>query len=368
MKKSVHFTTVHPLKDVRIYYKQCVSLAAKGWEVTLLAPGTESGMESGVQLVPLNRPRNRIARMTVTSASVLRKLLAIRADVYHFHDPELIPVGLVLRLLGRTVVYDVHEDVPAAILNRHWIPGPLRRAVSWAADCAEKAGGMLFNGIIGATPHIASRFPRAKTALVQNYPILSPPQDSQAPREVDEQPDRVAFVGWISLERGIAQVLDALVIANRKRPVRLTLAGNYHGNIAAQLESSAGWQYVDFLGWRSRDEVAELLAAAKAGIVTFLPIPNHVESQPNKLFEYMSAGLPVIASDFPRWREFVGDRGRLVDPEDPESIAEAILYFIENAHEAKLAGERGRHAVGERYNWASESEQLIEFYDRLLAA
>ncbi|MEX1027269.1 MAG: glycosyltransferase family 4 protein [Candidatus Paceibacterota bacterium] len=370
--KVIHFSTVHSPSDVRIFRKQCVTLVNAGWDVTLVTAASQSDAneacdQSGVQLVILPPSGGRISRMTVTMLRMLWFLIWHRADIYHFHDPELLLIGFILRALGRRVIYDVHEDVPAAILNRHWVPPKLRIPIAGVANRMETLGGRWLSGVIGATPHIASRFPPQKTAVVQNYPVIQL-DDEQARFSADNGVERVVFVGWISLERGIGQVVKALELVNQKRPVRLALAGNYHSNIAQVLEQSPGWQYVDFLGWQTRPQVAKLLASSRAGVVTFLPIPNHVESQPNKLFEYMSAGLPVIASDFPLWREFVGDRGQLVDPENPQAIADAMLYYLEHPDEARQAGERGRQAVQERFNWQAESRELIAIYDRVMAA
>jgi glycosyltransferase involved in cell wall biosynthesis len=97
-------------------------------------------------------------------------------------------------------------------------------------------------------------------------------------------------------------------------------------------------------------------------------MPNHIDAQPNKMFEYMSAGLPLIASDFPLWREIVegNDCGVCVDPADPAAIAEAIDRLVENPDLARRMGENGQRAVHERYNWAIEEKKLLALYDTVL--
>jgi glycosyltransferase involved in cell wall biosynthesis len=114
--------------------------------------------------------------------------------------------------------------------------------------------------------------------------------------------------------------------------------------------------------------VAKILENSLAGIVTFLPSPNHLEAQPNKMFEYMSAGIPVIASDFPLWREIISgnDCGLLVNPLKPLEIAGAIDYLVNNPAEAKRMGRNGRLAVIEKYNWPMEEKKLLRFYDSIL--
>ncbi|MBD3768073.1 MAG: glycosyltransferase, partial [Gammaproteobacteria bacterium] len=100
------------------------------------------------------------------------------------------------------------------------------------------------------------------------------------------------------------------------------------------------------------------------GLVTFLPAPNHIDAQPNKMFEYMSAGLPIITSIFPLWREIVeGNQcGLCVDPLDPQAIGEAIQYLIDNPVEAEQMGKNGRQAVEQKYNWTIEEQKLLDLY------
>ena len=151
--------------------------------------------------------------------------------------------------------------------------------------------------------------------------------------------------------------------------VRLQLAGEFDSQQhKQQLTSLPGWQSVDYHGWASRPQVAELLGNVRAGLVLFHPLPNHLDAQPNKMFEYMAAGLPVIASDFPLWREIVEGAGcgLLVDPQDPAAIAAAISWVASHPDEAEAMGRRGRQAVEEKYNWEQESAKLIQLYERLL--
>ena len=130
-----------------------------------------------------------------------------------------------------------------------------------------------------------------------------------------------------------------------------------------------GWQNVNEYGFLDRLGVRNILARSAAGVVTFYPLPNHVDAQPNKMFEYMSAGIPVIASHFPLWREIIEDNqcGLLVDPLNPEAIANAIDYLINNPQEARSMGQNGRRAVEEKYNWTIEQQKLLEFYQRILS-
>jgi glycosyltransferase involved in cell wall biosynthesis len=109
------------------------------------------------------------------------------------------------------------------------------------------------------------------------------------------------------------------------------------------------------------------MARAVAGVVTLHPVRNYVDCQPVKMFEYMAAGIPVIASRFPFWLDIVegNDCGVCVDPFDPAAIAAAIDHFVTHPELAMRMGENGRRAVLEKYNWQPESRKLIDFYEHL---
>ena len=127
-------------------------------------------------------------------------------------------------------------------------------------------------------------------------------------------------------------------------------------------------KHIKFYNWVDRNEMLEILNQSMVGIVTYLPFPNHINAQPNKLFEYMSAGIPVIASDFPLWRQIIENEkcGLLVDPRNPQQIAEALDWIFDNPKEAKIMGDNGKKAVKDKYNWDLESSKLLGSYLSLL--
>lgn len=371
-ERFVHFTTVHPREDTRIRVKEIVCLAEKFGEPVALfvqdGEGDDFDPVRGLRVVDTGRSTGgRVGRMTRGAWLMFMSVRDSRPRLAHFHDPELIPVGLLLKVLGIKVIYDVHEDVPRQILGKYWIWPWLRVPAAWAAGGVERLAGVFFDGIVVATPVIGGRFPRRKTVVVQNFPILSELVTAD-PIPYKQRPTHFAYVGVLTSARGVEEMSRAVDRICRV-DVRLQLAGGFRPEVLLdEMSVVPGWSFVDFLGWTSRPNVAALLGRVRAGLVVFHPSPNHLDAQPNKMFEYMAASLPVIASDFPLWREIVDGAGcgLLVDPLDPEAIAEAMRWILDNPEKAQEMGRRGRDAVETQYNWEPEATKLRDLYGRLL--
>jgi glycosyltransferase involved in cell wall biosynthesis len=286
--------------------------------------------------------------------------------VQRFHDPELIPAGLLLRILGKQVIYDVHEDVPRNLLLRSWIPGRLRRPVALAAAAMEWVAGRTLSGFLAATPTIAARFPKARTALVQNFASKSELTIDNKARRRDAR--AVAYVGSVSAVRCAIEVVEAIARVKRFPDVHLIMAGEFtSSSLVEVLTASPGWLRIDYRGYEDRAGVRQLLAESRVGLALYHPAQSYIESQPVKLFEYMAAGIPVIAADFPKFREVVeGYRcGLCVPPRDLVAIAFAIEWIFEHPAESEKMGQRGREAVVKSLNWESEEQELIRFYERI---
>lgn len=366
--RIVHFSTVHPSFDSRIFHKEVKTILKAGYETIVVAQHKGQTIVDGIRIIGLPKPKYRVTRICMLTWQAFLKALAQKPDIYHFHDPELLPIGLLLRALGKKVIYDVHEDVPRQILSKYWIPPILRGLVAKAAALMEWVAGIFLNGIVAATPAIAKRFPAHKTVVVQNFPILSEFSFIQK-LPYHDRPMQIAYVGGITAIRGAIEMIRAMEYLPENLGARLVLAGTFvPSELEATVRELPGWRYVDFLGWQDRQSVGALLGQSRMGIVVFHPEPNHLEAQPNKLFEYMAAGIPVVASNFPLWQKIVEEEqcGLTVDPLNPEAIAEAIQWLLEHPEEAEKMGERGRRAVLEKYNWDQEAKKLLSLYRRLV--
>lgn len=364
--RIAHLTSVHSRDDTRILLKQCRSLAANGHDVYLVvADGLGAARQEGVRIVDAGKPRSRMNRMLGATRRVFRNAVQIDADIYHFHDPELLPVGLALKLRGNQVIYDAHEDVPRDILSKTYLHSSLRRPLAGVAGLVERFIGSRLDHVVAATPAIRDRFKRMgiSSTAINNFPILgeldSTPSWSDRSREV-------CYVGGIFASRGAREMVAAMALS--RSGARLSLAGNFvEREVRAEVATMPGWTKVDELGHLGRLEVKAVLGRSMAGLVTLHPTLAYLDSLPVKMFEYMSAGLPVIASNFPLWREIVegNECGLCVDPLDPAAIAAAIDRLIDDPDLACRMGANGRRAVLETYNWGAEEGKLLALYDEV---
>lgn len=368
--RVTQLTSVHSPFDVRIFHKECRSLARLGFEVTLIVPTTQGGVVEGVRIRGVPCPKRRLARMAITVWQVYRAALQCQADIYHFHDPELIPAGLLLRAQGKRVIYDVHEDLGRDIQSKYYVPVIFRGPLAWVTDRLENAACHYFTGLLTATQGIAQRFQRLnrRTLVLNNFPLLQELAPARHSPWAERAPS-VAYAGGITPDRGIKEIVRAMHLLPETLPATLELAGAFDPeSLRNEAVSLPGWERVNALGLLDRAGVARLLGSTRAGLVLFHPEPNNVSAQPNKLFEYMSAGIPVIASDFPLWRKIVAGSGSglLVNPLNPPEIAGAIEYLLTHPTEAEQMGRRGREAVEKNYNWECEERKLLQFYGGLL--
>jgi glycosyltransferase involved in cell wall biosynthesis len=363
--KVCHFTSAHMADDVRIFHKECTSLAEAGFQVYLVAANAEEKTINGVTIVSANVPKaGRFSRMLKTSRAVYKKALSLNADIYHFHDPELLPYGLKLKRKGKKVIYDAHEDLPRQISGKPWIPRVFRGIIAWMVEVYENYVNRRLSFVVAATPTIRERFVKvnANCTDVCNYPLL---------HEIAEMPawsqrsQEVCYIGGITVIRGVGEVVDAL---EGLPGVSLNLAGAYSPlSFKDELMRSPGWQQVNEFGFVDRKAIAAILNRSKVGVVTLYPQSNYLESLPIKMFEYMLAGIPVVASNFPLWQQIVAENncGVCVDPKDVSAISAAINDLLANDDASRIMGENGRKAVLEKFNWSEQATKMIAIYDKL---
>ena len=365
MEKIVQLSSVHISSDTRIFHKICKSLVNNGYEVDLIIQHTKDEIVNGLNIKSLPIAKKKSDRFFIIIPKIIKILFTYkRGTIIHFHDSELIPIGIILKIIGYKVIYDVHEDVPKTIFEKEWIFKPLRRLIALIAALFEVIGTIFFDATIVVTESIGKRFLKP-TILIQNYPILN-----QRLTKYISQKKRhnLFYVGSISEVRGIKEMLEAACLVNQEIPIQFKIAGFFASKtIENKIISSKLWKKIDFVGHIDRLELQEIAESSFIGLVIFHPIPNHIEAQPNKLFEYMQYGLPIVGSRFSLWEEIVekNNCGILVDPLNTKEIAEAIKWLYNHPEEAKKMGENGRKAVIEKYNWHTEEKKLIKLYEAI---
>jgi glycosyltransferase involved in cell wall biosynthesis len=374
--RIAHVTISHDPTDVRIVHKECASLAQAGHEVHCLFCGPPPASANGLHFHSLPE----VGRATAYFWQVWRKLPAIyrrardvRAAVYHLPDPALIPLALMLKLRGARVVYDAHEDRPRQALTKYRALG--RPLVGIASSLLwrmlEAAGKLFIDRFVAVTPQIAERFPAGRTTVVRNYPRLEEFAGARrAQPPYAGRPNHVVYTGAVRRYKGVDVTVEAMALLPEELDARLLLIGDFrraHRGFLAELEQLPGWARVDALGPRPRPEMVEILAGARIGVSLYAPRPEHVHAMGNKAFEYMAVGLPVVASDFPVWREVLRERGAglTVDPTDPVQVAGAIRHLLEHPARAEAMGAAGAEAVASTFNWSGEAERLVRLYEEL---
>lgn len=365
MTKVVHFTTVHPRLDTRILRKQCVSLREAGKEVHLVvADGLGQSDFKGVTIHDVGSVKGRVKRMLILPLRAFSKVRSLKPDVVQFHDPELLAVGLLLKWMGHTVVYDSHEDLPRAIMSKHWIRPTIRTLVSKVSEAIEDFCASRLSAVVTATPHIGKRFAKIQknTISVTNYPVV-PTVDTTADR--NPEPRTFVYIGAISEKRSAREMIEAVDRAGGK----LILAGPFEDiALETSLRALPAWRAVEYMGVVDHTRVWELMNRSLAGLLFFYPEPNHINSVPNKMFEYMAGGIPILCSDFEDWRQIIAANriGLACDPTNTDAIAALMRQIIENPEEARAMGDRGRATVMAQFRWENEAAKLVALYERLL--
>lgn len=361
----VMLTTVHRATDGRIFHREAKTLADAGLRVCIVGPNPSSEDPGTVSFELLGTPKTRIKRLK-QGWELLKRSLRFRAKLYIFHDPELFGVGLLLAILGRKVIYDCHENLPMQILQKEWMPRPLRWVLVPAIWMAEWVGARLLAGVIVARDKMFNRFPRGKTVLVRNFPRPEAVRILSQGIPVHQRRNIVLYSGGISRVRGIAELVDAFR-GDELRDAELWLAGEFDDKVFQEellgaLPANARW-----VGWKAPTEVLELYQHAKLGALLLYPTPSHRHSLPVKLFEYLAAGLPVLATNLPEFADSLNGCGTLVDPRDSKQIRSAIVRFFSCAPEIARMSAEARRRAASLYPWEPEGRRLLKFCSGMIA-
>jgi glycosyltransferase involved in cell wall biosynthesis len=369
-----HFSTAHTELKSRSFHRECLPLAAAGIGIRYVTSLNFNGRRDGVDFLAIPAHKSRLRRILAVP-SLLRQLLAQRADIYHFQDTELLPLAFALKLIHRRrVIYDAYEDFPSIARSHRLIPSLLRPLAAKIISGVERLAARHFDGLVTADPFTLRRLARtgkSRKLVFHNFPNLEffPPPRPR-PKTCD-----VVYRGGLSERAGTFVLLDSMrLLADQGRPARLSLVG-YFDDAAAEsalreriralaLESS-----IAITGRLSHEDMAAALGGALIGVSPLQDTPKFRLNLPVKVFEYWACGLPVIASDLPCIRPYFRNThaGLLVKPGDAIELAKSIAWMLDHPAQASRMGQRGRAAIVQRFNNRNEVRKLRDFCLRIAA-
>jgi len=364
-RKVCHISTVHPVLDDRILFKECNSLKESGFDVSYVVANPDGLAFPGIRIINLPVFTGRFSRLIRGNRLACRLAKKSGAELIHFHDPGRWFSWFIVRVSVRKVLYDVHENISTKLRCIAWIkPAWFRWLLSRLVHLTEKFCCLFFQGIVAATDDIARKFPSSKTSVIRNFPLFNWTEDIHNER-LSNGVTTLIYAGGLTQIRGIREIIDSLTLTSI--PVVLKLIGKFDDEAYEQeCKASPGWQYVEYKGFMSLMDVYREVATSDIGVAMLYPIRNYLTSLPVKAFEYMAFGLPMIVSDFPFWKEMFKGCAVFADPMKSESIAAEISKLVENKELRMRLGDMGLRRVKEELNWETESKRLIDLYKKIL--
>lgn len=368
-------SSVHRALDNRVFHREARTLARAGHRVTLIAVHDRDEVRDGVTILGL--PRVDRWRRPWLWRRLLLQAAHTGADIYHFHDPELLVfVARLGRRTGAPTIYDVHEAYPEFFAVKDYLPAVVRYPMAWAFRILEPRLARRHDALVFAdeqTPQAFRNVDRPKVVL-PNYPntdLLD--AGAAAVATVARREPVVLYLGGLERNRGSRLMIDAFARVLQRRPdARLLHVGHFmpprlEDEVRSQARTAGIDRSLEFTGRVPFAEVGAHLARAAVGWVTWQPFAKNRMNVPTKLFEYMAFGLPVVSSDLESTRPFIepGVTGLLVPADDTKAHADAILAMLDDRQAATRIGLAGRQRVVERFNWPAVEGRLTDLYSAL---
>ena len=363
--KICHVTSAHQRYDGRIFRKECTSLAKAGYTCYLIVnDDMQDEIKNGVHIISTGLlVKSRKERFLKSHKYLYEKMEMVSADVYHFHDPDLLSLAYKIKKSGKKVIFDFHENVSEQIKDKKWLSSIFRKTVSYLYKKYERHYASRFDALITVSPNLGEYYRKLNfnTEIITNYPIVE--ERYMGPVFEDKN---ICFCGGISEQWCHDIILSALEKISGGKYI---LAGKGSEDYLSRLKAKSGWKKVEYLGVVPYEEVSEVYQKSMAGMA--LNVSTQIGKEGSlgntKLFEYMMAGIPVICSDNKLWKEIITKYqcGIAVDPLNEKQIAAAIQSVFSDPQKACQMGKNGRNAVLKHYNWSVEEKNLCNLYEKL---
>lgn len=368
--KVCHVISGYFRNDARVFQRQCKSLHQSGFEVCLLTNDGE--LEETLDGIKIHSCklfwRSRLKVLLFSNYQFYRSAVNIDADVYQLHSPELIPLGLKLKKLGKIVIYDAHEDLPRHILEKEWIPVFMRKTISKIVEEYMNRALSKYHEIISPHSHVVNSLKSINdnVTLITNFPIVN--NLVQVSQEDYLKRDKImCYTGTVYEYSNQDVILDAMI---NIPDIKYEIAGYIGNSQLERLSIYSVFNRVKFLGRIPWPEMINFYNKTIIGLVIYdykLNLGYKLGSYgTNKLFEYMEAGLPFICTDYDLWKEIVDkyDCGICVQPRNVKQIRDAINFLMTNPERACQMGQNGKEAVVKEYNWKSQEKKYIPIFEK----
>lgn len=366
LRKICHVTSAHDRYDVRIFHKECCSLADAGFEVYLAVCDGKAGETLfDVKILSTGyKPKSRIKRFLFSNRKLKRLVKALNADLYHFHDPDLLGIANYFKRQGKKIIFDSHEDIPKQIMDKDWIPAIFRGRLAKLYEIYERKVVRKIDATIAVTPAAVDRLKKINhlSILITNYPIVV---EDIKPCILSES-RTLCYAGGINETWNHVNILDAI---GDIPDVEYILAGKASDKYLDTLKQHGSWPKVDYKGYILHNKVKNIYRDSRIGIALNKSTQAGAEGilGNTKIFEFMAAGLPVICTNYRIWQEIVEENecGIAVDPSNVDEISNAISILLNDYQLCVQMGQNGREAVRNKYNWGTQEINLVKLYEIL---
>lgn len=353
---------------VRMFHKESVSLSSYGYNVTLIvADGRGNEVIKGVTIIDVGKEKNRFRRWTRTMYNIWRKAKELNCDIYQFNDPELLFIGIILKILGKKVVWDMHENIPADLMQKKYIPYYLKVLITAIYLQCEKFVVKRIDAVMCTRQSVQEKLLKLNknVILIRNFPITN--------YEIfyHKRDERIiCFAGAIVRNYQHKEIIQAIEKIDN---VKYLLAGQINEKYLVELKALKGWEKVEYLGIIPFEDVKKMYSRSSIGLSIHKYTANMDWQRGNyaltKLFELMLWELPVICTNYSLWEEEIFSKykcGITVNPTNIDEIEKAIRYLLDHPNEAAEMGRVGRTLVLNSFNWGKEELKLIKLYHNLL--